>query len=91
MNIHDIIQDGLIAGMTMFIAWFAGRMFEKVHRNRRDIDAIAMILREVEVSTQTRLEAMDFTVKTILAEKTGSENTAFNLADLRDRDKSKEK
>lgn len=30
-------------------------------------------------------------VWTTLAEKTGSENTAFNLADLRDRDRSKEK
>jgi hypothetical protein len=75
----DIFLYSLVLGMAAFNMWFVGRMFEKAHRNRRDINAIAMRIREVEVVTATRFEALDFTVKSILVDKDYLDDTGFNL------------
>lgn len=78
-TVSEIMLYSMTLGIASFNAWFAGKMFEKAHRNRRDIDAIAMRVREVEAITETRLTALDFTVKTLLNDRGFLEDTGFNM------------
>jgi hypothetical protein len=83
ISVTDFFLIATISGGFCFFIWYAGAIISKVERNSRDINAIAARLRILETDTLTRLTAFDFTLKTLVAEKTGIQNTEFNLETLR--------
>ena len=62
---------------------FVFKILGKHERLTRDLKAINTRLNNIELVSDTKYAALDFTLRTVIAERCRIENTAFNLKAVR--------